>query len=54
MEMRTYKSTSLYDIYEFIRKLWHASLDYPDLIGKRYVIEYDDNEDVFILMYYAR
>lgn len=53
MEMKTYRSTSLYDIYEFIRKLWNASLDYPCSIGNRYVIEYDINDDVFILMYYA-
>lgn len=54
MEMKTYRSTLLYDIYEKIRKLWHTSLHHSDLIGNRYVIEYDVNDDVFILMYYAR
>ena len=53
MEMKTYRSTSLYDIYEKIRKLWYSSLHHSDLIGNRYVIEYDANEDMFILMYYA-
>ena len=53
MEMKTYRSTSLYDIYEKIKKLWHTSLHHSDLIGNRYVIEYDVNEDMFILMYYA-
>lgn len=53
MELITYRSTSLYDIYEKIRKLWHTSLHHSDLIGNRYVIEYDVYEDEFILMYYA-
>lgn len=53
MELKTYRSTSLYDIYEKIRNLWHSSLHHSDLIGNRYIIEYDVNEDVFILMYYA-
>lgn len=54
MELKTFRSPSLYYIYEKIRKLWLCSLDYPDLIGNRYVIEYDVNNDVFILMYYER
>ena len=54
MELKRYISKSLNDIYAELRKMWCISLHDPDLVGKRYVIEYDDNEEVFILMYYRR
>lgn len=53
MEMKTFKSKYLYEIYKNILNLCCLSIEHPDLIGKRYVIEYDEQEDEFILMYYT-
>jgi hypothetical protein len=54
MEIKTYKSSSLDEIYKNISFLFNCAKDHPDMIGTRYVIEYDENNEVFILMYYAR